>query len=173
MKRILLILSVLLVSCEELESVIPPRPVGYLTTGNEVIYTPQKDIYKVEEMIEISLSFSSILLDENDKKVHIQEVAKNIPEKITVKFPSYWKEDISKVHIVVNGKKIESAGEISFVYDRDKDRYILLDKLALVFHKKGTYLLSNILDMVSFKFNWAKALFMTRMVAEQQLIIEE
>ncbi|MDO5105870.1 hypothetical protein [Capnocytophaga sp.] len=169
----LIITGLLLFSCEELKTVVPARPVGYLTTSNEVIYTPQKDVYKVEEMINITFSFSPMLLDENDKEIHIQEVAKKIPEKITVKFPHYYKEDISMVHIVLNGKKLESAGEISFVYDKNKDRYILADNLALLFHKKGTYMLSNILDMTSFSFNWSKALFMTALVSKQQLTIEE
>ncbi|GET46153.1 hypothetical protein CAPN001_20710 [Capnocytophaga stomatis] len=173
MKRILLILSILLISCEELKTIVPARPVGYLTTGNEIIYAPKKDVYKTEEMIKVTFSFSPILLDEKDKRIHIQEVAGNLPEKITVKFPHYYKENISTVHIVLNGKKLESAGEVSFVYDKDKDRYILADNLAFLFHKKGTYALSNILDMTSFQFNWARTLFMTALVAEQQLTIEE
>ncbi|MFJ1473413.1 hypothetical protein ACILE9_04030 [Capnocytophaga cynodegmi] len=172
---ILIVTGFLFFSCEniDLSKYGEIFPVGYLTSENEVVYTPQKDIYKVEEIIEISLSFSSTLLDENDKKVHIQEVAKNIPEKIIVEFPYRWKEDSSIVHIVLNGNKLESLGRITFIYNKDKDRYILSDKLALVFHKKGIYLLSDILNFTDFRLSRQVFLSVNRLVSKQKIAIEE
>lgn len=172
---VLIIISVLLFSCEEIDlgKFGEPFPVTYRISENEVIYTPQKDTYKVEEMIGIAFSFSPIILDTKDKAIHIQEIAKKIPEKITVNFPYRAKEDTSTVHIVLNGKKLETLGEITFVYHKDKERYILEENLALVFHKKGTYLLSDILDMKSFRINRQSFLSVRALTSERKITIEE
>ncbi|MFK8264960.1 hypothetical protein [Capnocytophaga cynodegmi] len=171
----LIITGLLLFSCEniDLSKYGEIFPISYSTSKNEIVYTPQKDVYKVEEMIGIAFSFSPMLLDKNDKAVHIQDIAKKLPEKVVVEFPYRWKEDTSMVHIVLNGKKLESLGRITFIYDKDKDRYILADNLALFFHKKGTYLLSDIFNFTDFRLNRQDFLSVNQLISEQQLTIEE
>lgn len=174
MKRILLaIISVFLFSCEDIAKFGETFPMEYLTTQNKVDYIPKKDSYKVRENIEITCSFSAIVLFQVDRTEHINKIIGKLPERIIVDISQIAKEGEYVVDLFLNNIKQEDVSRLNFVYNKEEDSYFLSDKLTITFKKAGKYQLSDIFKLGEFKFDRDDTLFMDKLFSNKEITIEE